>query len=154
MTAVAALAGDEPVGLTGSLAAGAEFAGRVAALPGAEGHVLLDIRDDRVVTTVQTASAGWVLPEDLELARQITALSASLGLVPRFADDPRSPQIIEIIIARSCRGDRRPSRVAGEGKGGCWTSARRPDRSPREARSASYRGVQEVSPGRNQSRGS
>jgi 4a-hydroxytetrahydrobiopterin dehydratase len=84
--------------VTGSLAAGAELAGRVAALPGAAGHVLLDMRDDRVVTTVQTIAAGWVLPADLELARQITALSASLGLATRVADDPRSPQIIEIGI--------------------------------------------------------
>jgi 4a-hydroxytetrahydrobiopterin dehydratase len=84
--------------VTGSLSAGAEFAGRVAALPGTEGHVLLDIRDDRVVATIRTVAAGWVLPADLELARQITALSASLGLAIRFADDPRSPQIIEIGI--------------------------------------------------------
>lgn len=84
--------------VTGSLAAGAEFAGRVAALPDAEGHVLLDIRDNRVVATVRTAAVGWVSPADLELARQITALSGSLGLVTRFADDPRSPQIIEIAI--------------------------------------------------------
>jgi 4a-hydroxytetrahydrobiopterin dehydratase len=84
--------------VTGSLAAGAEFAGRVAALPDAEAHVMLDIRDNRVVTTVRTIAAGWVLPVDIELARQITALSASLGLATRFADDPRSPQIIEIGI--------------------------------------------------------
>jgi 4a-hydroxytetrahydrobiopterin dehydratase len=84
--------------VTGSLAVGAEFAGRVAALPGAQGHVVMDIRDDRVVTTVRTLAAGWVLPADLELARRITALSAALGLATRFADDPRSPQTIEIGI--------------------------------------------------------
>ena len=84
--------------VTGSLAAGAELAGRVAALPDAEGHVLLDIRDDRVVATVRTLADGWVLPTDLELARQITALSGSLGLATRYADDPRSPQVIEIGI--------------------------------------------------------
>jgi 4a-hydroxytetrahydrobiopterin dehydratase len=84
--------------VTDSLAAGADFAGRVSALPGTEGRLLLDIRDDRVVVTVRTIAADWVLPADLELARQITALSASLGLETRFADDPRSPQIIEIGI--------------------------------------------------------
>jgi 4a-hydroxytetrahydrobiopterin dehydratase len=80
--------------MTGSLAAGADFGARVAALPGADGHVLLDIRDDRVVVTVRTIAVDWVLPEDIELAHQITVLAVSRD--PGAA--PRTPQIIEIGI--------------------------------------------------------
>jgi 4a-hydroxytetrahydrobiopterin dehydratase len=84
--------------LTGSLAAGAEFAGRVAALPGADGHVLLDVRDDRVVITVRTAEEDWVLPKDIELAREITSVAESLGLLVQAAGEPRVTQTIEIGI--------------------------------------------------------
>jgi 4a-hydroxytetrahydrobiopterin dehydratase len=80
--------------LTGSLAAGARFAARVAELPGADDHVQLDLRDDRVVVTVWTRDEDWVLPEDIELARQIT----SLGFPVSAAGEPRTPQTIEIGI--------------------------------------------------------
>jgi 4a-hydroxytetrahydrobiopterin dehydratase len=84
--------------LTGSLAEGAGFAGRVAALPGSGGHVLLDVRDDRVVVTVRSIAADWVLPFDVELAHQITDLAAALGLTTSFTGEPRSVQVVEIGI--------------------------------------------------------
>jgi len=84
--------------LTGSLAVGAGFAARVAALPGADGHVLLDVRDDRVVVTVRSAEQDWVLPGDIDLAREITAIAESLGLPIHPAGEPRAPQAIEIGI--------------------------------------------------------
>jgi 4a-hydroxytetrahydrobiopterin dehydratase len=84
--------------LTGSLVAGAGFAARVAAVPGADGHVLLDVRDDRVVITVRTAADDWVLPGDIDLAREITAIAESLGLPVLAAGAPRAPQAIEIGI--------------------------------------------------------
>jgi len=84
--------------LTGSLAAGAGFAAQVAALPDADGHVLLDVRDDRVVVTVRTAEEDWVLAEDIELAREITSVAESLGLPVQAAGEPRVTQTIEIGI--------------------------------------------------------
>ena len=84
--------------LTGSLAAGAGFAARVAALPGADGHVLLDVRDDRVVVTVRTVAEDWVLPGDIDLAREITTVAESLGLPIDPARAPHVPQTIELGI--------------------------------------------------------
>jgi 4a-hydroxytetrahydrobiopterin dehydratase len=90
--------------LTGSLAEAAGFAARVAALDGAEGHALLDVRDDRLVITIRTISADWVMPSDIELAGSVSALAESLGLETRAVDGaagggaPRSAQIMEIGI--------------------------------------------------------
>jgi 4a-hydroxytetrahydrobiopterin dehydratase len=93
---------------TRSLAQAADFAARVAALDGADGHALLDVRDDRVVITLRTISADWVMPSDIELARSVSALAGSLGLEARAAGDVggaaggegarRSAQIVEIGI--------------------------------------------------------
>jgi len=82
----------------GSLAAGGGFAAQVAALDGAEGHLLLDIRGDCMAITVRTAAAEWVLPGDIELARRVSELAATLGLATRAAGEPRAPQGIEIAI--------------------------------------------------------
>lgn len=84
--------------LAGSLAAGAGFAARVAALDQSAGHVLMDVRDDQVVVTVRTGGDDRVLPHDIDLARQITALAASLGMTTRAAGGPRAPQGLEIGI--------------------------------------------------------
>ena len=51
--------------LTGSLPLAADVAARAAALPHAEGHLRMDIRQDRVVLMLQTATAGWVTPRDV-----------------------------------------------------------------------------------------
>jgi len=69
--------------LTGSLPLAADVAARAAALPHAEGHLRMDIRDDRVLLTLQTAAADWVTPRDVELARQITALAEEFRLTTR-----------------------------------------------------------------------
>jgi 4a-hydroxytetrahydrobiopterin dehydratase len=69
--------------LTGSLPLAADLAARAAALPHAEGHLRLDIREDRVLLTLQTATADWVTPRDVELARQITALAEDFRLTTR-----------------------------------------------------------------------
>ena len=44
--------------LTGSLPLAADVAARAAALPHAEGHLRMDIREDRVVLMLQTAPVG------------------------------------------------------------------------------------------------
>lgn len=87
---------------TGSLAEGADFAARVAAIPGADGHVVLDVRTDCVVVTVG--------PEDIELAREITAQATASGLEPSAANaagaagaanatrPARAAQLLEIAI--------------------------------------------------------
>ena len=84
--------------LAGSLAAGARFAAQAAALEDAAGHVLMDVRDDRVAVTVQPLEDDQLLPGDIDLARQITALAASLRMTTRAAGQPRPPQGIEIGI--------------------------------------------------------
>ena len=86
---------------TRSLAEAADVAARVAALDGAQGHTLLDVRDDRVVITLRTISADWVMPSDIELARSVSALAGSLGLETSAdvgAGAPRPAQLMEIGI--------------------------------------------------------
>jgi 4a-hydroxytetrahydrobiopterin dehydratase len=60
--------------LTGSLPLAADVAARVATVPGADGHLRLDVRADRVVASLQTAEAGWVTERDVELARKISTM--------------------------------------------------------------------------------
>ena len=61
--------------LTGSLPLAADVAGRAAAVPGAEGHLRMDVRADRVVFSLQTAAAAWVTTRDVELARRLSAVA-------------------------------------------------------------------------------
>lgn len=91
--------------LAGSLPLAADVAARAAALPHAEGHLRMDIREDRVLLTLQTAAADWVTPRDVELARQITALAEEFRLTTRPGTDEdgtgqagRSVQVLEIAI--------------------------------------------------------
>jgi 4a-hydroxytetrahydrobiopterin dehydratase len=60
--------------LTGSLPLAADVAGRAAAVAGAEGHLRLDVRRDRVLLSLQTAAEGWVTERDVELARAISTV--------------------------------------------------------------------------------
>ena len=59
---------------TGSLPLAADVAGRAAAVAGAQGHLRLDVRADRVMLSLQTAAEGWVTARDVELARAISAV--------------------------------------------------------------------------------
>src|ERR1700722_9966668 len=59
---------------TGSLALAADVASRAATVAGAEGHLRLDVRADRVLLSLQTAAAGWVTERDVELARDISTV--------------------------------------------------------------------------------
>jgi 4a-hydroxytetrahydrobiopterin dehydratase len=79
---------------TGSLPLAADVAGRAAAVPGAEGHLRMDVRADRVVFSLQTAAAAWVTTRDVELARQISAVAEEFRLSTR----PGRVQVIEIGI--------------------------------------------------------
>ena len=87
--------------LTGSLPLAADVAARAAAVPGADGHLRMDVRADRVILSVQTAAIGWVTPHDVELARMISA--AVQGDFRRPTDSggdsrPRAMQALEIGI--------------------------------------------------------
>jgi 4a-hydroxytetrahydrobiopterin dehydratase len=59
---------------TGSLALAADVAARAATVAGAEGHLRLDVRADRVLMSLQTATAAWVTERDVELARNISTV--------------------------------------------------------------------------------
>jgi 4a-hydroxytetrahydrobiopterin dehydratase len=86
--------------VTGSLPLAADVAARAAAVPGADGHLRMDVRADRVLLSVQTAAVGWVTAHDVELARSISALADGLRLATEagVGTDPRSVQVIEIGI--------------------------------------------------------
>jgi 4a-hydroxytetrahydrobiopterin dehydratase len=84
--------------LTGSLPLAADVAGRAAAVPGAEGHLRLDVRADRVIASLQTAAVGWVTKRDVELAQRISAVAAELRLETTSGAGGRSVQVLEIGI--------------------------------------------------------
>jgi 4a-hydroxytetrahydrobiopterin dehydratase len=50
---------------TGSLPLAADVAGRAAAVPGAGGHLRMDVRADRVIFALQTAEARATRPASL-----------------------------------------------------------------------------------------
>jgi 4a-hydroxytetrahydrobiopterin dehydratase len=88
---------------TGSLALAADVAGRVATVAGAEGHLRLDVRADRVLLSLQTATAAWVTERDVELARSISTVVDetrldTVGGVGLDGGGERSVQVIEIGI--------------------------------------------------------
>ena len=83
---------------TGSLPLAANVAGRAAAVPGAEGHLRMDVRADRVVFSLQTAAAAWVTTRDVDLARQISAVAEEFRLTTRPGDRVRTVQVLEIGI--------------------------------------------------------
>jgi len=85
--------------LTGSLPLAADVAGRAAAVPGAQGHLRMDVRAGRVVFSLQAAEAGSVTARDVDLAHQISAVAAEFRLTTQTgADGPRSVQVLEIGI--------------------------------------------------------
>jgi 4a-hydroxytetrahydrobiopterin dehydratase len=85
---------------TGSLPLAADVAGRAAAEPGADGHLRMDVRSDRVIFALQTPAVAWVTPEDVELARRISAVAEEFRLTTRagIGERSRSVQVLEIGI--------------------------------------------------------
>jgi 4a-hydroxytetrahydrobiopterin dehydratase len=86
--------------LTGSLPLAADVAARAAAVAGAEGHLRMDVREDRVVLALQTAVVAWVTPHDVELAHRISAVAGEFRLTTQAgAGGPgRCVQVVEIGI--------------------------------------------------------
>ena len=83
---------------TGSLPLAADVAARAASAVGADGHLRLDVRADRVMLALQTAAVGWVTERDVELAQRITAVAAELRLDTVRTGAGRSVQVLEIGI--------------------------------------------------------
>ena len=86
--------------LTGSLPLAADVAARAAAVAGAEGHLRMDVREDRVVLALQTAAVAWVTPQDVELAHRISAVVSEFRLTTQagVGGSGRSVQVLEIGI--------------------------------------------------------
>jgi 4a-hydroxytetrahydrobiopterin dehydratase len=89
--------------LTGSLPLAADVAAQAATVPGAQGHLRLDVRADRVILSLQTAAAGWVTARDVEVARNISTVVGEMKLetvsgVGGDGGTGRSVQVIEIGI--------------------------------------------------------
>ena len=88
---------------TGSLVLAADVAARAATVAGAEGHLRLDVRADRVLLSLQTATAAWVTERDVELARNISTVVEETRLetvsgVGLDSGGERAVQVIEIGI--------------------------------------------------------
>jgi 4a-hydroxytetrahydrobiopterin dehydratase len=86
--------------LTGSLPLAADVAARAAAEPGADGHLRMDVRSDRVIFALQTPAVSWVTPEDVELARRISTMVEEFRLSTRagVGERSRSVQVLELGI--------------------------------------------------------
>ena len=86
--------------LTGSLPLAADVAARAAAVADAPGHLRMDVREDRVVLALQTAAVAWVTPQDVELARRISAVVGEFRLTTQagVGGSGRSVQMLEIGI--------------------------------------------------------
>jgi 4a-hydroxytetrahydrobiopterin dehydratase len=84
--------------LTGSLPLATDVAARAASVAGAQGHLRMDVRADRVIFALQTVAAGWVTERDVELAQRITAVAAELRLDTVSTGAGRSVQVLEIGI--------------------------------------------------------
>jgi 4a-hydroxytetrahydrobiopterin dehydratase len=87
----------------GALSQAAEVASRAVAVTGtgADEHLTIDVRPDRVVITLQTAAVAAVTPRDVELARLISAAMSELGSPTEAGvggGAPRSVQALEIAI--------------------------------------------------------
>jgi 4a-hydroxytetrahydrobiopterin dehydratase len=115
--------------LTGSLPLAADVAARAASAPGADGHLRMDVRADRVILSLQTAVVDWVTEADVELARKISAVVAEsrLETVSGVGGDGRPVQVLEIGIDALDAGAIRPfwravlGYVDEPGRSGPWS---------------------------------
>jgi 4a-hydroxytetrahydrobiopterin dehydratase len=93
---------------TGSLTLAADIAARAASAADADGRLRMDVRADRVIFCVQTAAMRRVTERDVELAEQISAVAAELGLETVSGGKGRSVQVLEIAIDALDAGTIRP----------------------------------------------
>src|SRR4051812_4635981 len=81
-----------------SLAAAAEAAAVAISTDGVDGHLTVDLHDDRLVLRVHTIDAGFVTEPDLDLIARVTAALAARGLATQQAVDDVAPQTFEIAV--------------------------------------------------------
>ena len=87
--------------LTGSLPLAADVAARAAAVAGAQGHLRMDVRADRVLLSLQTAEISWVTPLDAEVAHRISQVAGEFRLTTQSGAgsvEERSVQALAIGI--------------------------------------------------------
>src|SRR5947209_11499178 len=63
---------------TGSLPLAADVAARAAAVPQAQGHLRMDVREDPVLLSLQTAETGGVPARDAGPARPVSERAGAL----------------------------------------------------------------------------
>jgi 4a-hydroxytetrahydrobiopterin dehydratase len=80
-----------------SLAQAAQAASQAVGVTGADGHLSVHLRLDRVVLTLQTAASATVTPPDVELAHRISRAMSEIGL-QTDSGGPESVQLLEIAI--------------------------------------------------------
>lgn len=78
----------------GSLAEAAAVAAQVLSVSGVEGHLRLDLREDRVILTVFAPGGTMVTDAEADLVRRISDCAGELGL--KF--EPESTQMLELAI--------------------------------------------------------
>jgi 4a-hydroxytetrahydrobiopterin dehydratase len=85
-----------------SLAEAGAFTAAIASAidASAAAHLRLDARPDRVIATIENLSLPWPSQAEIDLARQISAIAAELGLetLPDLGASSRSVQAVEIAI--------------------------------------------------------
>jgi 4a-hydroxytetrahydrobiopterin dehydratase len=83
----------------GSIAAALDVTARVVAAcgPEADGSLWVDVRNDRVVLTLQSLASAAVTPREIDLARRVSAAVRDLGFTTD-AGAPRAVQVLEIAI--------------------------------------------------------
>ncbi len=79
-------------------ALGAAAVAVTAAGPGADRHLRLDVRPDRLELSVQDRAAAAVTEADVEMARRISDHVAELGLETRSRVGARPVQMLEIAV--------------------------------------------------------
>lgn len=90
--------GAQTVFPTGSFAAGAEFAGRIAAAAAELGREPdIDLRPDCVAVCTAADARGRLDLLDAEVARRVSAIGRELGLAP----DPGRLQTVQIAVAQA-----------------------------------------------------
>src|SRR5690242_9002421 len=84
---------------TGSWPRAAGGAGRAAAGPEGQGHLQMDVREDRVVLALQTVELSAVTSRDVDLARRIAAVTEEFRLTTTPGEEgQRTVQALEIGI--------------------------------------------------------
>lgn len=83
------------------LADASRIAAAMTALPGADGHLRLDMRSERVELALQTGTVAGITAADVELARMVSESVENLGLHSpgrSSSESPRPVQMLEVAI--------------------------------------------------------